>query len=563
MQKNWHIKDLDPQRQLVLSDALGVHPIIAQLLINREITDVKEAGDFLTGDLAGLHDPFLLKNMDVAIARIRRAGENKERVLVFGDYDVDGVTSSALLNNVLTRIGIDVLHHIPNRFHHGYGLNEEIVAFAKENGVSLLIAVDCGVTACHEVARIQENGIDVIVIDHHEPDEVLPPAVAIVNPKQKDCPYPFKHLAAVGLVVKLAQALADGRINKDILDLAAIGTIADVVPLRGENRIFVKEGLLNLINTQNKGLLALLDTAKMKGKKITPFHVGFILGPRINAAGRMDTAHTSLDLFLSQDDGQAYDLAKALERHNTRRQKMQSDIVQEAMAIVEQQVNFNDHKVIVLSKEGWHKGVLGIVAAKIADKYYRPAVIISIDENGIGTASARSIDGFHLHNALQSCVGYLEAFGGHAGAAGLTIKAENIAAFRDLINEVANQMLEVKRLIPTIFIDCEIPLASITMDLIRVLDAMEPFGEGNPAPIFCSRNLTVKSHAQVLGKDTLKFWVSDGECALSAIGFGMARYQGIIRQGERVDLAYEIAADDWNKAPTPQLKLKDLRLSES
>lgn len=560
MQRNWHIKDPDPQRQLVLSDALGVHPIIAQLLINREISDIKEAEDFLRGDLCGLHDPFLLKNMDLAVARIRRAREGRERVLVFGDYDVDGVTSSALLNNVLTQAGIDVLHHIPHRFHHGYGLNEEIVSFAKENAVTLLIAVDCGVTACQEVARIQENGIDVIVIDHHEPDEILPPAVAIVNPKQKDCPYPFKHLASVGLVVKLTQALAGG-LSKDVLDLAAIGTIADVVPLRGENRIFVKEGLINLLHTQNKGLLALLDTAKIKGKRITPFHVGFILGPRINAAGRMDTAHTSLDLFLSQDDGQAYDLARALERHNTQRQKMQSDIVQEAMAIVEEQVNFKDHKVIVLSKEGWHKGVLGIVASKIADKYYRPAVIISIDENGIGTASARSIDGFHLHNALQSCAGYLEAFGGHEGAAGLTIKAENIAAFRQLINDVANQILEVKQLIPTIFIDCEIPLANITMDLIKVLEAMEPFGEGNPAPIFCSRNLTVKSRAQVLGKDTLKFWVSDGDCALSAVGFGMARYQGLIRPNEKVDLAYEISSDDWNKAPTPQLKLKDIRLS--
>ncbi len=561
MQKQWRINDIDPQLRAALSEALNVHPIIAQLLINRGITDVREAKDFLRADISGLHDPFLLKNMDIAVKRIQKAKSNNELVLVFGDYDVDGVTSSALLNSVLTQLGIAVIHYIPHRFHHGYGLNEEVAEFAREKKVDLLIAVDCGINAFEEVKLLNDTGVEVIIIDHHEPDHRLPKAVAIINPKQKDCSYPFKHLASAGLIIKLIQAI-HGKVDENLLDLAAIATVADIVPLHGENRILVKSGLSQLMNTTNKGLIALLDTAKIKGKKITPFHIGFILGPRINAAGRMDTAHTSLDLFLSSDPQEAMDIAKTLERHNKERQQMQGDIVDEAMALVEQDVNFNEQKVIVLSKEGWHRGVLGIVASKITDKYYRPTVIISIDEDGIGTASARSIDGFHLHNALSGCADYLETFGGHEGAAGLTIKKKNIDPFRELINKLAQEMMEAKKLIPTLCIDCEIPLASINMELANVIEAMQPFGEGNPAPVFCSQQVTVKTYPKIMGKDTLKFWVTDEQATISAVGFGMAKYSGLIRPGAKIDLAYQITLDEWNKEPTPQLILKDIKLSE-
>ena len=562
MQKQWRINDADPKLQATLSNALGIPPIIAQLLINRGITNAGEARDFLNADISGLHDPFLLKNMDIAVLRIRKAKTGKERVLVFGDYDVDGVMSSALLNNVLTQLGIEVIHYIPHRFHHGYGLNEEVAEFAREKKVDLLIAVDCGINAFAEVKLLNDAGVEVIVVDHHEPDNRLPDAVAIINPKQKDCSYPFKHLAAAGLVIKLTQAIL-GKVDEGVLDLAAIATVADIVPLHGENRILVKSGLSRLMNTKNKGLMALLETAKIKGKKITPFHVGFILGPRINAAGRMDTAHTSLDLFLSEDPQEALDIAKTLERHNKERQQMQGDIVDEAMSLVEQDVNFNEQKVIVLSKEGWHRGVLGIVASKITDKYYRPTVIISINEDGIGTASARSINGFHLHTALSGCADYLETFGGHEGAAGLTIKKENIDPFRELINKLAQDMLEAKKLIPTLCIDCEIPLASINMELANVIDTMQPFGEGNPAPVFCSRQVLIKTYPKIMGKDTLKFWVTDQkQFTISAVGFGMAKYSGLIRPGAKIDLAYQITLDEWNKAPTPQLILKDIRLSE-
>jgi len=562
MQKTWKIYDPNPRLQARLSDALDIHPIISQLLINREITDVQEARDFLSADLSGLHDPFLLKNMKKAVARIKQAKDKKESVLAVGDYDVDGVTSSALLNNVFTQMGINVVHHIPHRMEDGYGMNEAMGAFAKKQGVSLVIAVDCGITACREVELINQQGIDVIILDHHEPDhDNLPGAVAIINPKQKDCPYPFKHLAAVGLVTKLTQALLGRKESEKVLDLAAIGTVADIVPLRGENRIFVKSGLSKMNKTKNKGLLALLDITKIRNKTLNPFHIGFVLGPRINAAGRMDSARASLDLFLSNDKDEAYDLAKALDRHNAERQKIQAAVIDEAIAIAEQEINFKDQKIIVLGKEGWHKGVLGIVASRLADKYYRPAVVISI-EDGVGTASARSIDGFHLHEALTNCARYLENFGGHAGAAGLTIKEENIDAFKALLNEVAHETLEVKKLLPTLKIDCEIPLSSINMELAEIIDAMQPFGEGNPSPIFCSRQVTVKSRPAILGRNTLKFWASDGDDTVSVVGFGMADYKAMVVPGQKIDMAYELGIDDWNKPPMPQLMLKDLRISE-
>lgn len=561
MERIWKIKNTDPQLQVKLSEELNIHPVVAQLLINRGIVNPKEAKFFLNAQLSDFHDPFLFKDMRKAVLRIQQAKQNAEIVLVFGDYDVDGVTSSTLLTNLLKSMGIKVFNFIPHRMEHGYGLHIDVAAFAKQNGVTLLISVDCGTTAFEEVKAINAQGIEVIVIDHHEPMEHrVPDAFAIINPKQKDCPYPFKELASVGLVVKLYQAF-HGVLNEDILDLAAIGTIADIVPLRDENRIIVKAGLLAVGKTKNVGLKALLDVAKIKDKKISPYHVGFILGPRINAAGRMDSAHKSLDLFLSEDSEEAYNLARILEKHNTQRQKTQNDIVQEALGIVETEIDFENEKVIVLSKEGWHKGVLGIVASRLTDKYYRPSIVISL-KDGVGTASARSIDGFHLHEVLSNCADHLEEFGGHEGAAGLTIKAENIDPFRQLINKIAHNTLELQKLRPCVDIDCEIPLSLISLKLANTIDSMEPFGEGNPHPTFCSRRLLVKTQAQVLGKDTLKFWVTDGKKSISAVGFGMGKLKDMVNAGAQVDLAYQIQIDDWNKAPTPQLKIKDIKVSE-
>ena len=562
MQKCWNICSPNLRLRADLSNALDVPPVIAQLFINRKITDIQDVKDFFSADLSTLHDPYLLKNMAKAVERIKQAQANKERLLIVGDYDVDGVTSSVLLNKIFRQIDLEVVHYIPHRMQDGYGLNESVWEVVKKEKADLLIAVDCGITAHRAVELINQQGVDVIILDHHEPDNrKLPAALAIINPKQKDCPYPFKHLASVGLVTKLTQAILGRAMSEQTLDLAAIGTIADVVPLQGENRILVKSGLPKINKTKNKGLMALLEITKIQDKKLTPFHVGFVIGPRINASGRMDSAHTSLDLLLSEDAREANDLAKALDRHNEERQSMQKAIVDEAITLVEEQTNFKDRKVIVLGREGWHKGVLGIVAAKLTDKYYRPAIVISID-NGVGTASGRSIDGFHLHEALVSCAHFLENFGGHAGAVGLTIKEENIDPFCEMINKVARETMETKRLMPSLKIDCEIPLSSINLEIAEIIGTMEPFGEGNPPPLFCSRGVTVKSHPVVLGKNTLKFWAADKNVTISAVGFGMGEFRNMIVPGHKIDLAYEIGIDDWNKAPVPQLKLKDIRLSE-
>lgn len=560
-QKFWQVRNPDPQLQVLLSNSLKISPLIAQVLVNRGIASAGEGEEFLSADLKYLHDPFLLKDMDVAIKRIHLAKERGEKVLVFGDYDVDGVTSSALLHKILKELGIAVTNHIPHRMADGYGLNESIGQVAKEAGIKLLISVDCGITAIREVELLNQLGIDVIIIDHHEPPaEGLPNAVAVIDPKRKDCPYPFKHLASVGLVAKFAQALW-GRVPEELFDLIALGTIADVVPLRGENRVFVKKGLPKLSETKNHGLSALIDSAKIRGKKFRPYYVGFILGPRINATGRMDSAQKSLDLLLAQDATIARQLAQELENLNSERQRLQRDVVEEAMQMIEQEVNFKDHKVIVLHKEGWHKGVLGIVASRVAETYYRPTIVISLD-GGIGTASCRSIEGFHLHDALSHCSDILDAFGGHKLAAGLTIREEKIEIFKQKINEFARDILEIRNMIPTVTIDCEVPLSSLSLQVAQTIESLEPYGEGNSAPIFSSRQLVVKSPAMVLGKDTLKFWVTDGQTSVSVVGFGMAKYGDFLYPGLQVDLAYELTIDDWNKAPTVQLKLKDIRPSQ-
>ncbi|MBI3602622.1 MAG: single-stranded-DNA-specific exonuclease RecJ [Candidatus Omnitrophica bacterium] len=558
MNKRWIIKASDPRLQKELSDALGIHPILAQLLINRQITTIEGARRFLTADLSMLHNPFLLTDMDKAVERIQRAQSNNEKILIYGDYDVDGVTSSALLRRLLKRLGITAVNYIPHRMEEGYGLNCGIVEFAKSLNVHLIITVDCGINAFGPIEAIHRAGMDVIIIDHHEPDaEKIPQALAVIDPKRSDCLYPFKNLSAVGLVAKLAQALL-GFVPEEDLDLVAIGTVADVVALRCENRIFVKKGLPLIERSQKHGLQALLEVAKIAGKKMKPYYIGFILGPRLNAAGRMDSATVALDLLLSEDPMQAAVLAKSLEEHNQSRQKMQNAVVEEALSIIENQEGLKDQQIIVVHKEGWHKGVLGIVASRIVEKYYRPTIVISI-EDGMGTGSARSIEGFHLHEALTSCAGSLENYGGHQRAAGLRLRQENIDQFRQAINDFAREVFKDQELVPTLNIDCEIPLSSVDLPMVELIESMEPHGEGNPVPIFCSRRLTVKSSPVVLGRDTLKFWISDGGKTYSAVGFGMGTMKDKVKMGSQLDLAYSLGIDDWNKAPLVQLIIKDIR----
>ena len=561
MSRKWTILDREKKLEQYLSDELSIHPVVAHLLIHRGIKDLESAEKFLLiPNQKSFQDPFLLKGMEKAINRIRLAKDRRDKVLIFGDYDVDGVTSSALLFQLLQKMDIEAEVYLPHRMEEGYGLSKDIVNYAKSNQIDLLITVDCGITSVNEVASLNQEAIDVIIVDHHEPSDVLPDAIAIVDPKQKDCKYPFKYFAAVGLVAKLWQAM-EGKIDENIMDLVAIGTIADVVPLYGENRAFVKFGLPIIPKTSNTGLQALLQLTKLDKKvNIRPFHIGFVLGPRINAPGRMDTARRSLDLFLSKDFGKAEELAKSLEEHNINRQRLQRNIFQEATELIDEEF-LKENKIIVLSRDGWHKGVLGIVASKVTERYGRPSIIISVDEDKIGVASARSVEGINIYDALTHCSDYLEHYGGHKGAAGLTIKADNISSFRKAINE----FIEDKVLAADfedggpLMIDGHLGLPFLNIDLINQIKQLEPFGEGNPEPIFCSRGLTVTAAPQVLKKETLKFWVSDGRASVSVIGFGMGQYRDKVKMGSKVDIAYQLSIDDWNKAPTVQLMLKDVQ----
>ena len=558
MTKRWVIQPQNPLLQKNISDALGIHPIISQLLINRQITSVSQAKMFLLADMASLHNPFLLTDMDVAVARIKLAQIQSEKILIYGDYDVDGVTSSALLRRLLNQLGVQAINYIPHRMEEGYGLNQEVAEFAKSQKIHLLITVDCGINAFAPIEALNAAGVDVIVIDHHEPEgDKLPPALAVIDPKREDCLYPFKSLSAVGLVAKLMQAIL-GHISLEDLDLVALGTVADVVPLLGENRIFVKNGLSCIERTNKPGLKALLEVAKIAGKKMKPYYIGFILGPRLNAAGRMDSAAVSLDLLLSENPADAYALACSLEAHNLSRQKMQGEVVEEALAMIETDEVLKAQDIIVVYKQGWHKGVLGIVASRIVDKYYRPTVVISV-EDGMGTGSARSVEGFHLHEALTSCAAILENYGGHKRAAGLRLKYDNIEPFRLAINDFARLSLPAEKFIPSLEIDCEIPLSVIDLNFVEIISSMEPHGEGNPAPMFCSRGLTVKSPPSLLGKGTIKFWVSDGVKTISVVGFGMGSFKDMVKLGAQVDLVYTLSIDDWNKDPTVQLMLKDIK----
>ncbi|MCM8797451.1 MAG: single-stranded-DNA-specific exonuclease RecJ, partial [Candidatus Omnitrophica bacterium] len=382
-----------------LSQELGISPILAQILINRGITTVSDAEQFLHVQPEDMLDPYSFSSMRRAVERIKKAGQHKERVMIYGDYDVDGITAVALLKRMLLKRKIDVLHYLPHRVKEGYGLTKNIAWIAKEMGVRLIITVDCGISNHKEINELKNSGIDVIITDHHEPTgESLPEAFAVINPKAKEARYKFRDLAGVGVAYKLAQALDNNTLLEE-LDLVALGTIADSVPLAGENRIIAKEGLRRISITKRPGIRVLLQNAGLEGKKVTSTFVNFILGPRINASGRMDTAETSLKLLMSDSFEEASNLAKIVEQHNRQRQKIENSILEEAQAIIDKEINFKEHKVIVLAKENWHQGVLGIVASKLADRFYRPAIVISMVDD-LCKGSARSIKNFHLFDAL-------------------------------------------------------------------------------------------------------------------------------------------------------------------
>ncbi len=560
MKKTWKIKPANLSIQNAFSQELNISKITAQLLSNRGIDSSKEAGEFIACSLSSCHDPFLMKGMSIAVERIKSAILSKEKILVYGDYDVDGMTAVTILYMALKNLGAIVETYIPNRLEEGYGLNIGAIKKAQRDGVSLIVTVDCGIGSFTEIEHAKAYKIDVIVTDHHEiVGAKLPAAYAIINPLQEGCDYPFKHLAGVGIAYKLAKALYEGTpfLAEDFLDLVSLGTIADVVPLKGENRVLAKHGLDEINRRSRIGLGALAEASGLNGKEISSGHIGFILGPRINAMGRTGSPQKALELLMAIDKTEALKLAKMLNAENRNRQKIEAGILEEALSRVEREVNFKHHKVIVLGSENWHPGVIGIVASRIAEKFYRPTILVSLDGKH-GKGSGRSIDKFNLFNAILKCKDLLIGFGGHEGACGITIEKDKLNDFREMINSQEYEAAAEGVFSPQLDIDMEIPLNDLTESIIGEIERLAPFGEENPRPVFSSCNLLVKEGTRPIGKNGFKMWVTGNSTTCEAVSFGRNQLD-VPRPGSGVNLAYIPSINDWQGLQSIQLELKDIQ----
>jgi len=566
MDKLWVLNKVDKTVSKKLSRALNINLITASLLVARGILKADEGKSFLEGGLDKLHSPYELKGIKKAVARINKALNDKEKIIIYGDYDVDGVTSTALLYTVLSKFTKNIECYIPNRLEEGYDLNKEACDYAKEKNVSLLITVDCGISALEEAEYLKDLGIDLIIVDHHEQQDKLPIAISIIDPYQKKCKYPFKKLAGVGVVFKLLEVFLAEHIDQPLeylkphMDLVALGTISDVVPLIDENRIFIKEGLKQLSQTNKVGLRALMKRSSLQDKEISTYHVGFILGPRINAAGRIGSADASLRLLLTDNGEEADALAKLLNDGNRQRQNIQNKTFKEALLQIEKNVNFKDDSVIVLCNE-WHLGVVGIVASKIVDKFYRPAIMISTKEEP-AKGSGRSIDNFHLLDAVRQCSQYLNGFGGHKKACGVVIDKDKINDFRKEINKFAKDNLVVEDLKPSICVDLEVSLSDIDVSFLEEMKLLEPYGMGNPKPILMTSNLHLRNEPHFLKRNGVKILVTDGKITHGALGFSLDSINFKKLYGKKFSMIYTPTIDSYGGREYICLRIIDIKGEE-
>ena len=564
--KRWNIQKHDHNESAKLADALKISPLVAALLISRGYETFEKAEKFLNPSYEDLHEPFLLKGMQIAVDRIKKAVENDEKILIWGDYDVDGTTGTVVLRKALEIIGAKTGFHVPNRFTEGYGVNITALEAAKARDYKLLITVDCGSTSFEPIAWAKENGIDTIVTDHHlTKDEGLPDALAVVNPNQPDCEYPDKNLAGVGVAFKLAHALLRdfGKENlvPHFLKIVAIGTVADMMNLTGENRAIVSIGLQDLPKTVNYGLKALMEVADCRSE-MSSYTIGFRIAPRINAAGRMDAARHVVDLFEAETFEKARELAEYLNAKNIERQSVQKEIAESSLReYVETGGSENQSHFVVVAGEKWHRGVIGLAASRIAEKLYRPTIVISL-EDGIGHGSARSIEGFHLLKGLDSCKDLFETYGGHAAAAGMKIKADNIAVLRKMLNQYAEEILTEEDLIPQLHIDAPVSSDSLNLDLIEDLKKLEPFGMGNPKPIFATSDLIIAEDPFVMKEKHLKLYLKDEKNRrFEAVWWdGVEKSKGrTLTPLKLIELAYTPEANVWRGNTRLQLVVQDLR----
>lgn len=569
--KRWVVRGYDEARAHALARSLDVSPVIAGLLLARGVNDKEEARRILHPAPAQLHDPDLMLGMGDAAARILRAIDGGERMLIYGDYDVDGTTGTVVLRRALELLGARTGFHVPHRFTEGYGIRQDVLERARDDGYQLVVSVDCGIRAHGPLQWAKSHGLDVIVTDHHLPDdeEGAPPAFAVLNPNQRGCAYPDKNLAGVGVAFKLAHALlrARGRehLVKGFLKLVAIGTVADVAHLVGENRAIVALGLADLANATNPGLRALMEVAGCgDGRGMRASDLGFRLGPRINAAGRMDAARVVVEMFETTDEAEAQRLAADLDARNRERQTIQRVITERALAEHQSAGDGGGAAVAVIAGDNWHRGVIGLAASKIAERLNRPCVVISIDDAGLGHGSARSIASYHLLDGLTSCADLFESFGGHAHAAGLAIRRERVGELRRRLNEHAASHLIVEDFVLTVSIDTELTADELHLDLFDDLCALEPFGAGWPRPVLMTRGLRVVGAPRIIKERHLKFAVAgaDGR-ALDAIWWGgVERAPATPAIGENIELAYTLDANTWRGETKLQLVVEDMKESD-
>nr|WP_293303878.1 single-stranded-DNA-specific exonuclease RecJ [Allomuricauda sp.] len=560
----WTLKPKPTEENIQqLSQELNVDPLVSHLLIQRGITNYEEAKHFFRPQLSHLHDPFLMKDMDKAVARIELAMANQENILVYGDYDVDGTTAVALMSSFLLENYPNVATYIPDRYLEGYGVSLQGIDFAEDNDISLIIALDCGVKALEQVQYAKEKGIDFIICDHHRPGNSLPDAIAILDPKQDDCPYPYKELCGCGVGFKLIQALGSrqGKTVKDLipyLDLAATAIAADIVQITGENRVLAYFGLQVINSNPRSGIKAIIDQVRKTTLTITD--VVFIIAPRINAAGRMKHGQHAVELLTEMDFNIAQKFAGEIESFNTERRSLDQEITEEALLQIQENAEENRYTSVVYN-ENWHKGVIGIVASRLTETYYRPTLVFTKSGEKLA-ASARSVKGFDIYNALEGCADCLEQFGGHKYAAGLTLLEEQYPTFKERFEKVVVETIDPKLLQPEISIDAKISIHQITPKLMRILKQFAPFGPGNMTPVFMAEGLQDSGYARGVGEDEkhLKASLAQNDSPpIGAIGFNLGNKLNQIKDKKPFDAVFSLDENEWNGTVSIQLKLRDIR----
>lgn len=562
MNKKWEFYNSDEIKIKDISTKFNISELLSTVLVNRNIVEEDEINLFLNPTRNDFHDPYLMPDMKQAVERIINAINTQEKTMIYGDYDVDGITSITVISKFLKERGLEVGTYIPNRLDEGYGLNRNAIKQIADNGYKLIITVDCGISGTEEVDYANSLGMEVIVTDHHEPLEILPKALAVIDCKRKDSKYPFNSLAGVGVSFKLIQAIGQrlGLPEKEYLkylDIVCVGTISDIVPLVNENRVIAKLGLKLVENTKSPGLRALLKAAAYK--EVNSNTVSFGIAPRINACGRMGHETDALDLFLTENIVEANSITEKLNEYNRKRQDIEKKIFEEAISKIEKE-HLDDNNAIVLGSENWHHGVIGIVSSKITDLYYKPSILICFEDNDIGKGSGRSIQGFDLHAALCSSSKYLEKYGGHEMAVGLSIKKDNFKDFKIQLEKSAKEA-HTEEIIPVIKIDKEISLKDIKVESVKNLSLLEPYGEANKTPIFIYKNLKIDSIRALSEGKHLKLTLKDDNTIINAIGFNMGKYSEEYLIGDKIDVIGVLEINTFNGIESVQINMRDIRKS--